>query len=145
MRLFELVLTLLCLWLFAAAVSGQEAATRFGLVDCASRLELPLYHPLARQARLSGTVVAIVQLDNDGGISRLELEAPGVHGLLKDAVSASVRQSTFSRKCDSKKLQIIFTFVIEGDATPGATQSLIAFAPPNRFIIRTRPAVPMPE
>jgi hypothetical protein len=62
-------------------------------LDCAVRIQLPEYPPVARQARVTGTAVATVRISS---VSVVRIELNGVPAILKRAVEASLRKSEFS-------------------------------------------------
>lgn len=108
--------------------------------DCAVRIQLPEYPPVARQARLTGTAVATVTISSDSAV-RIRLE--GVPPILKRAVEASLRKSEFSDSCKDTTFSIRYTFRVEGEQAERPKTSII-FQPPNEFIVVSPPSVPMP-
>lgn len=64
------------------------------LTNSATRRVEPDYPPLARAARISGSVVVEVTLDEDGGV--ISARAISGHPLLKDAAVNAARRWQFS-------------------------------------------------
>jgi hypothetical protein len=117
----------LCCWP-ALAHSNQEADSN---MSCVERLEMPVYPPLAHQARISGSVTATVVVASDGSI---QTKAEG-HKLLAPAVERALRASAFRSDCSGKSVRLIFNFGFDSD--PGKR---VSYGYPNRFWI----SVPLP-
>ena len=113
----------LCAWP-ALAQSNQDADSNMSCVD---RLQMPLYPPLAQQARISGSVTATVAVTSDGA---LQTEAAGGHPLLAAAVEKALRASVFRGNCSGKTVRLIFNFGFDSD--PGKR---VSFGYPNQFWI----------
>ncbi len=64
-------------------------------MQCVERLEMPQYPPLAKQARIAGTVTAVVAIASDGAA---KTTARG-HALLTPAVEGAIRASKFHEAC----------------------------------------------
>ncbi len=86
----------LCSWP-ALAQSNQESETN---MSCVERLQMPVYPPLADQARIAGSVTATVVVASDGSI---QTEVVG-HALLSPAVEKAIRASAFRKTCGGKSV-----------------------------------------
>ena len=82
----------------------------------------------------------MVTIADGGRISEIELTPPNPD--LGDEVQAYLRSSKYSEQCAGRKVEIKFTFLLEGE--PEATPPVfVRFQPPNRFVIVSRPRKPM--
>ncbi len=117
----------------AAAQSGQDAGTN---TSCVDRLEMPVYPPLAQQARISGDLTVTVAINADGTI-HTALPA-GAHRILSSAVENAVQASVFRKECRGKSVTLVFNFVVAGQ--PDGKPQRVSFGYPNQFWITVPPA-----
>lgn len=110
-------------------------------LSCIDELTIPRYPPLARQARLVGTVTAVIQIsDSRGPDLRVEGEEPILRAVTED----TLRRSRFRSACAGKKLTLRYTFLIEGPASELPDSTSIRIKTPDEFVISTPPRVTMP-
>jgi hypothetical protein len=131
---------------FAASLAsccyGQEGLSHSKSLECVDVLHIPHYPPIARAARLSG--ISHVLASTDGSGSVVDVQAEGVHDILRNEIERSVRASQFSGRCGKVHVEVIFVFSIEGPPTEQSDSGSVAFRWPNQFIITVRPPVPQP-
>lgn len=79
--------------------------------DCIENLNVPEYSRLARMAQLQGKVIVEVDFSTSKKpvITLLSKNTP----LLSNAAIAAVRQSSFSKTCALRTIQIVFDFEID--------------------------------
>jgi hypothetical protein len=114
----------------AFAQSDQDADAN---MSCVERLEMPVYPPLARQARIGGTITATVAVDATGSIQATL--SRGAHQLLSPAVEKSLRASKFRKACSGKSVTLVFNFVAGDDFDPDGLRQRVSFGYPNQFSI----------
>jgi len=108
------LLLILCWFTMAKAQDNQQEPPKIirksgGLLQTSAikRAE-PVYPPLARAARISGSVVVEVTLDEDGKV--ISARAVSGHPLLKDAAVAAAREWTFEQtKLSGTPVKVIGT------------------------------------
>ena len=108
-----------------------------------------MYPPLARQARVSGTLITSVQLDRDAKVISISHEAAtGVRsaaGLLAPGIgNSSSCRAAFARACGERALTFIFQFVITNGTPSDDPKPIISFGYPNRFTISVLPPYCIP-
>ena len=108
--------------------------------ECVVELELPRYPPLLRQARISGEVKAKIFIGRSGQAEKVEIEGSQAFG---NEIVSSLKKSQFLEACSGVLVEYIFVFRVEGEPTRENTQQDVSFRPPNRFIIKTHPMVPI--
>jgi hypothetical protein len=112
-------------------------------IECVERIQVPTYPPLARQARLSGSVVATVTLAADGGVEQVTTSArvqanQAARGILAKPVEDALRRSQFAEGCGKRSVVFVFEFLITGDSSDRQQQE-VSYGYPNRFWITARP------
>jgi len=86
------------------------------------------YPPLARQTRISGTVVAKVSVANDGKVDRVEILTG--HPLLQQAVADSIRQWSFSSLSgEPREFELRCEFGFLETVSPSPRQVIIVAGP----------------
>jgi hypothetical protein len=107
-------------------------------VECLEHLEIPDYPPLARAARIQAKQTIKVLLSNQATIQSVESNLQGkavnlLEGLFKEGAEKALKNSHFSKTCGGKSITLVF------DYEPSNDGGLLAFEPPNHFLIRTGP------
>ena len=133
--------------MFCAMVISRAAET-FGQglplrdLSCLLQLNVPLYQQLARDARASGSVRAVVEIGKSGNPGSIEVEgtaAPGIKALVRSAF----REARFDVSCASRFVEVNFVYRLEGQPSPEPRNKL-RFIGPNTFEITSTPAIPIP-
>jgi hypothetical protein len=107
---------------------------------CIKELGIPSYSHTARRAPEGGTVRAVVKIGPLGRAAKIETN--GANPDLAEEVRNFLSEATtYKEGCANKRVELIFTFQLEGDPewTP---QVFVRFAPPNHFTIVSRPKKP---
>jgi len=107
-------------------------------MNCVERLQMPVYPPLAIQARISGKLMATVTMSPDGSLEKtsVEIESGTVNAkLLVPAVENALGASAFHSNCGGKSVRLIFNFGFDADPS-----KRVQFGYPNQFWI----SVPAP-
>ena len=104
--------------------------------SCVTRLQLPVYPPIAQSARLSISLTAAVLLANDGSVQSMSFENIGgeradLAKLVFPELERSLKGSQFSGTCGGTTVRLVFDFRMNG--TP--PNKMIWFGFPNRFEI----------
>ena len=107
-------------------------------LSCVENLTIPRYNPLARQARLTGTITANIWLGTDGS-TKVTIEEKA-HKPLVEMVRKSIARSVFRPNCRNIAFKILFDFKVSGDPTSSTDYDSISFSYPNHFIIVVRPS-----
>jgi hypothetical protein len=106
-------------------------------MGCIKDMMVPAYTSIARRSRQGGDVRAIVTIGKEGQPSKIETVAkdPDLAEEVRDFLT---HETTYQPACSTKKLEVIFTFRLEGkpEATPPV---FVRFQYPNHFVIITRP------
>lgn len=116
---------------FKAAAQTQPSATETPVLKSGG---LPLYPPLARQARIQGTVRLEVTTD---GVNVKEVTAGEAHKLLLEAAEENVRTWKFY-KHTPKTFTVIFDYKLEQQEVSGFVNPTLVLDLPNRVEIRTK-------
>jgi TonB family protein len=85
-------------------------------------LSPPIYPPLARQAHISGDVILMLTVRQDGSIESAEVVSG--HPILKQAALNSIQQSSFEcRNCSEllTPVRLVYTFQLSPTASSGTT------------------------
>jgi hypothetical protein len=127
-------------------VNAEESPLRDGTnSQCVEKLQFPSYTPLARQARLQGTLIMTLSLGQDGTVAKVSAEShlnnDRPSGALLAPIERALQNSQFRRDCGAKQVILVFDFRISGDPYDGQQQE-VAFGYPNRFFIASRPLPP---
>ncbi|HKW62251.1 MAG TPA: TonB family protein [Candidatus Acidoferrum sp.] len=112
---------------------------------CAGRPDLQLTHaqrisypPLARQTRISGTVVAKVSVANNGKVDSVEIVSG--HPLLQQAVVDSLKQWTFSPQAgEPRTFELRSEFAFRQFSDSGARQWVVVSGPLHLVILTGLP------
>ena len=106
-------------------------------LSCTKSLELPLY-ALARQARTTGEVQAIIKVHN---ATYVDVDVFGtVHHLLSAAVKTALSRSIFSDTCKGETVKLIFEFRMEGAPSVNPL-TIYRIEQPNKVVIVSSPEV----
>ena len=108
-------------------------------ISCVERIQLlTTYPPLARQARIQGTVKAFVQLSANGAVERITVDSdiPRGEASLVVPLKDVLRTARFRPDCGGKIVSLVFLFEIVGKSAIYPKQSL-SFGQPNKFWITT--------
>jgi TonB family protein len=105
----------------------------------------PVYPPLAKAAKLSGSVVVLVDLDESGNVA--SAEALSGHPLLRDAAVAAARQWTFKPTTMRVEGTITFNFKADvpqksSDQDPPPRQDTTAYLDSMRDAVKANPDSP---
>ncbi|MGB6943435.1 MAG: hypothetical protein WA634_02045 [Silvibacterium sp.] len=123
----------------AVAQPNQDADSN---MSCVERLQMPLYPPLAVQARISGSVTATVAVGSSSSVQTTL--SRGAHDLLNSAVEGALHSSTFRKTCIGKSVTLVFNFVIDEKLRPGRFPQRASFGYPNQFWITVPPRLVEP-
>src|SRR4051794_6704594 len=80
-------------------------------MDCIDRLQMPTFPPLARKARVQGTINAAVVLSSQGTVQTINTKG---HPLFVPAVEAVIRAASFRSDCGGKTITLVFDFRLVG-------------------------------
>ncbi|HLY60176.1 MAG TPA: energy transducer TonB [Terriglobia bacterium] len=112
--------------------------------SCIHRTVLPEYPPLARMARITGTVNLDVEIGSDGMV--LSAKASSGHPLLVRAAEKSILEWSFYVPSAMKHFPIhqtmVFIYKIEGEETYSEFCPTVTLRPPNLVEIVIPPAQP---
>ena len=137
-------LSLLVVALSALAFPQGIAADETN-ASCIERLQMPVYPPLARQARLSGTYTVSVLLGPDASVQGISSEmespiSPSRKSIFVPALEKSIRASSFLKGCSGKTVKLVFQFVL-GEGKPSNFGQDVSFGYANYFWISVPPQV----
>ena len=108
------------------------------------KLEIPRYHPLAKAARIEGTIRVSVLLTEAGSVQDIKIEAESKYrqarSLFGAPVEDAIRHASFRTGCSAAAVNFTFHFVL---ATGGGTTTVF-YGNPNVFWILAEPAVWQP-
>jgi hypothetical protein len=125
----------------------RNAAPRLPRNERAVRCEFPIpeFPPLARQARLSGTLTVVVSLAQDAKVKEISAQShlnnDRAQAILLTPVEKAIRKSDFAPSCGGKDVTFTFEFRINGDPYCHQRQE-VTFGYPNHFSITIRPPIP---
>src|SRR5262249_15860774 len=98
------------------------------------------YPPLARQTRISGTVVAQVSVANDGKVDEVKILSG--HPLLHQTVVDSLRLWTFSSQAgDRRTFELGWEFGFLDVVSPSSRQAIVTVIEPLRLRILASPVI----
>jgi TonB family protein len=98
------------------------------------------YPPLARQTRISGTVVAKVSVTNDGKVDQVEILS--AHPLLRQAVEDTLRQWTFSPQSgDKRSFELRCEFALRQFSAPKPRDVITVVGPLRLLILASAPEI----
>jgi TonB family protein len=121
---------LLLLFLMQAGSSPPE--------PCVVHVESLEYPSLARQAQITGEVRASAWIDGQGSVTLPEVSTG--HPLLRETVLNNIRKWKFRPlPSGSFRLDVTYTFVLEGNPLEGFSASKVVFDLPNQVRVTTRP------
>ena len=131
------------------ALAGMSCARPTGNpsnASCVTRLQLPVYPPIAQSARLSISLTGAVLLANDGSVQSMSFENIGgdradLAKLFFPELERSLKGSQFSGTCGGKTVRLVFDFRMNG--TPPNKMNWFGF--PNGCQILGRFAAALAE
>jgi hypothetical protein len=129
-------LALFCLTLVGMAYAQDSESN----MSCVERLQMPLYPPLASQARISSSVSATAIVASDG---TAQTKITG-HPILAEAAEKALRASAFLKSCGGKSVKLVFNFVLGENFDPDKLPQRVSFGYPNQFWISVPPRVVQP-
>jgi TonB family protein len=108
-----------CFIVSANHAKAQDTSSSINWEDdvTLTKLSLPIYPALARQARIAGDVKIQLQIRRDGSVA--SADAVSGHPMLKAAAQASAQNSTFEcRRCSGELVSysLTYTFGFNGDS-----------------------------
>ena len=113
-------------------------------ISCIERMDLPVYAPLARAARIEGVVTASVRLSAEGSVQDVNSDIPKRDSriLLWSPAERVLRNARYRPDCAGKTVTVIFKFQIAGEASSYDRPAHV-FGAPNQFWVITSPSVVM--
>jgi len=99
----------------------------------AAHFEWPKYRPLAKQARISGTVNARVVIGPDGTVKTAAYTG---HPVLVPSIQGSLAGSRPDSVCAGTEFDLFYRFVL----VTAAPKQPVRFNPPNEFVVEAPPA-----
>jgi hypothetical protein len=124
----------------AAAPPADDTNT-----GCIEKLQIPMYPPLARQARLSLLVTASVRLNAQAKVASVggefASERESGKAIFWRVMEAAMRGAQFAPTCTGKTVTVIMQFLVDSRSPSADSDPLIVFTYPNRFSISVRPPV----
>jgi TonB family protein len=103
-------------------------------------IEVPIYPPLARQARVQGTVTVTLKVASDGKVTSATTE--GGHAILQDYAAANAQTWTFAPRSTESREIVSYVFAFIGDEQYSSASSVV-FDLPNKVEIHTTPPKPI--
>lgn len=104
-------------------------------IECLEHLEIPVYQPLARSARLQGIQTVKVLLSDQATLQSIEISFQGksvnTGEFFKPGAEKALKNSRFSKICGGKTITLVFHYELSID------DGSMAFEPPNHFLIRS--------
>ena len=110
-------------------------------LDCIKELSVPRYTYLARRAATGGTAKAVVTVGPGGKVDTVDIitSEPDIG---QEVRTYLVERSTYVEACVGRKVELLFTFRLEGKPE-WHPPVWVRFRPPNQFIIISRPEKPI--
>lgn len=121
---------------YAGMPSEAQVALRHNPLVCISRMEIPGYPPIARQAAIQGSVTVHVYL-SEGTVQRIDTY--GKHKLLNDAVGKGLAGIKCDSSCRDTRISFVFDFRIIGEPTALPTVGSVTYVAPDTFQITVPP------
>ena len=96
---------------------------------------MPAYPPLARSARITGTLSASIALDAEARIQKVATSFTGrLLAMFDESLNAALKKSEFQKDCAGKTVRVVFHFEIAGRIAD-APKDTVAYGYPNEFWI----------
>lgn len=128
-----------CVLALCGLARSQGTSSELG---CFENLVLPSYPPLARQARIEGTVLVEFVANRNGDAEDIKFTKG--HRLLQAAVERSIKTTKLLNRCVARKIRLEFEFRVTGTAVESGNPPLqITWLAPQTFKIVVPPLVPM--
>jgi TonB family protein len=108
---------------------------------CVRHISTPQYPPLARQARIEGSVVLNLDIAENGEV--VSVVGSG-HNMLRDAAEKNISQWVFCRSNAARNINMTFIYKIRGEEIYQPSPADVMFDLPEQVTITTRPPEPMP-
>ncbi|MEO8026241.1 MAG: hypothetical protein ABI823_07195 [Bryobacteraceae bacterium] len=102
----------------------------FDRQTCVAALRKPTYSALARQARITGTAKAHIEVAPDGVPKGVAVEG---HPLLADGVKPSILGSRLDARCGGE-LEVIYRFGFD-ERLEDLPQPTVKYRQPNEFLV----------
>jgi hypothetical protein len=122
------------LLLFAGLATGQS-------LDCIADMTVPRYNLSSRRSITGGDVTATVTVGAEGHAAKIDLVATDPN-LAEEVRLYLTNETKYSNLCQGKKIEVKFTFQLEGEPE-WAPPVWVRFRPPNHFVIVSRPQKPI--
>ena len=124
----------LAISLASSIVLGARQVEETSNVACVKRLQLPIYPPIAQDARLSMSLTTAIVLASDGSaqsisFERISGERADLAKLFFSELERAMRRSQFSSTCGGKTVRLVFEFRMNGNPP----DKMMWFGFPNRF------------
>jgi len=126
--------TIIVAFAFCQCCQGQS-------LDCIAEMTVPRYSLSSRRSTRGGDVAATVSIGVDGRPSSIDLRSDDTN-LAEEVQVFLSRHTTYASNCAGKKVELMFTFRLEGEAEINPPV-WVRFRPPNHFIIVSRPRLPI--
>ena len=123
--------------LLAGGASGSEREP----LTCVTEMEMP--SPQGATVNIPGEVRAIIRLGPRGELKTLEVQS-GAKALANEVEYLLRKATKYSSDCAGAKLEFTFVYEVEGDPRDSVSGRVV-FQPPNRFVIISRPFIPIAE
>lgn len=140
MRGWGLLVLAACVGLSASAQPSEATSNE----NCIWRMEVPQYPPIARQARVQGTILAQLLVDDVGKPVNVEISVEymsadlernnprAVRGMLGAAVEQVLEKAELNPHC-SQPIRVRFVFRILKESKPEVPRTI--FEAPNTWVI----------
>jgi TonB family protein len=99
---------------------------------CLLHLESPIYHRLARQARIQGEVKVLVKIAPDGKV--FSAHATSGHQLLRQEVESNVQKWIFNPG-EEQTIEVAYEFRLEEPEVDSEPPSRVSFDLPSRVLV----------
>jgi hypothetical protein len=129
------------LWAVLFATGETFAQTSPDNMQCVTEIEVPRYSWVARGAiHDTGTVTIDLRIGRSGAMEDIQTKGPDQR-LIKEVTSFLEAGAKFSPSCEGKRVQMLFTFRMEGEPTHYPF-TRFTFRPPNHFIVTSQRTFP---
>jgi hypothetical protein len=109
-------------------------------MSCITQLHIPPFGPIAKIAKVDGTVRAAITIGQAGEVRTIKVEGPDPN--LEREVRIYLTSSDYSPKCIGATVTVLFTFKREGPARHDLGHTTVLFRPPNHFTLISNPILP---
>lgn len=134
---YAAVLSIVVIVAGQTALKAQTESPITALSPCVQELKVPRFGLAAFSAGSSQEpVVSIAEIGSGGRLTRVQFRNGNRDH--REEIEYYLRMSTFNPSCAGRRVQILFSFRIEGPEMAHHV-SWIEFKPPNHFVIYTNP------